>query len=200
MEIIQYNKKIQNELDINLNNYRAFTGKHLKYETIVKEYNSNNQLIYEGEYLNGKKNGKGKEYDENGRIKFEGEYVKGKKWYEAYIDNKKFFYGLQKMNLLLSTIQNENNLSTQAPKINICFSTVQGTIIVMKFNLDDTVEQILEKYLLRVNLPELINNIQGKLAFIYSAQSLKFGDKRKINEIFMVGNMNQIFVNDIYIK
>ena len=31
----------------------------------VKEYNSNNKLIYEGEYLNGKRNGKGKEYDDN---------------------------------------------------------------------------------------------------------------------------------------
>ena len=33
----------------------------------------------EGEYLNGKRNGKGKEYYENGNIKFEGEYLNGKK-------------------------------------------------------------------------------------------------------------------------
>ena len=36
-------------------------------------------MIYEGEYLNGKRNGKGKEYDSDGELKFEGEYLNGKK-------------------------------------------------------------------------------------------------------------------------
>ena len=35
---------------------------------------------FEGEYLNGKRNGKGKEYYKDGKIKFEGEYLKHKKW------------------------------------------------------------------------------------------------------------------------
>ena len=35
---------------------------------------------FEGEYLNGQRNGKGKEYYNNGKLKFEGEYLKGKKW------------------------------------------------------------------------------------------------------------------------
>ena len=89
------------------------------------------------------------------------------------------------------------NLNAQKNlKINLCFATIQGSRIMMKINPEDTVEQVLEKYLLRVNLPELINNVQGKLTFILSAQSLKFGDKRKIKEVAMVGNMNQILVND----
>ena len=33
---------------------------------------------FEGEYLNGKKNGKGKEYYFNGKLKFQGEYLNGK--------------------------------------------------------------------------------------------------------------------------
>ena len=37
-------------------------------------------LLYEGEYLNGEWNGKGKEYGFDGKIKFEGEYLKGKRW------------------------------------------------------------------------------------------------------------------------
>ena len=46
-----------------------------------KEYNINNEkLKFEGEYLNGKRNGKGKEYYDNGKLKFEGEYLKGEKW------------------------------------------------------------------------------------------------------------------------
>ena len=36
------------------------------------------KLEYEGEYLNGIRNGKGKEYYFNGKLKFEGEYLNGK--------------------------------------------------------------------------------------------------------------------------
>ena len=34
---------------------------------------------FEGEYVNGEKNGKGKKYNDNGKIKFEGEYLNEKK-------------------------------------------------------------------------------------------------------------------------
>ena len=37
-------------------------------------------LIYEGEFLHGERNGKGKEYDSKGNIEFEGEFFNGKKW------------------------------------------------------------------------------------------------------------------------
>ena len=44
-----------------------------------REYEENH-LIFEGEYLNGKRNGKGKEYISlNGSIRFEGEYLNGKR-------------------------------------------------------------------------------------------------------------------------
>ena len=36
--------------------------------------------MFEGEYLNGLKNGKGKEYYKNGQIEFEGEYLYDRKW------------------------------------------------------------------------------------------------------------------------
>jgi len=35
-------------------------------------------LKYEGEYLNGKRNGKGKEYNRNGELIYEGLYLNGK--------------------------------------------------------------------------------------------------------------------------
>ena len=44
-----------------------------------KEYDYNGNLKFEGEYLNGKRSGKGKEYDSNGKLKYEGEYLNGKK-------------------------------------------------------------------------------------------------------------------------
>ena len=46
---------------------------------IIKEY-YNGYLIYEGEYLNDKRNGKGKGFGENGEIIFEGEFKDGEVW------------------------------------------------------------------------------------------------------------------------
>ena len=42
--------------------------------------NDKNYVKFEGEYLNGKRNGKGKEYYDNGELLFEGDYLNGKKW------------------------------------------------------------------------------------------------------------------------
>ena len=44
-----------------------------------KEYDFFGKLEYEGEYINGERNGKGKEY-KNNEIKFEGEFLNGKRW------------------------------------------------------------------------------------------------------------------------
>ena len=44
-----------------------------------KEYNFDDELIFEGEYLNGKRNGKGKEYNFYGKLIFEGEYLNGER-------------------------------------------------------------------------------------------------------------------------
>ena len=48
--------------------------------------------MFEGEYLNGRKNGKGKEYNIHGYLIFEGEYLNGKrngkgKIYNGYTDD-----------------------------------------------------------------------------------------------------------------
>ena len=45
-----------------------------------KEYGLNNNLLYEGEFLNGKRNGKGKEYYSNGKLKIKGEYLNSNIW------------------------------------------------------------------------------------------------------------------------
>ena len=44
----------------------------------VKEYDNDRKLIFEGVYINGERNGKGKEY-EHGKLIFEGEYLKGRR-------------------------------------------------------------------------------------------------------------------------
>ena len=94
LELIKYNKRIQNILNIKLLNYKLFSGKYIIYSTkgVGKEYDAyTDDLIYEGEYLNGKRNGKGKEY--NGSFITEVEYLNGEKNGKGknYYNNKLIF-------------------------------------------------------------------------------------------------------------
>ena len=80
--LVRYNKSIQKNLNISIINYKHFSGRYIIYELngFRKEYYGyNDTLIFEGEHLNGKRNGKGKEY-KYGKIIFEGEYLNGKEW------------------------------------------------------------------------------------------------------------------------
>ena len=63
----------------------------------IKEYYSlNNKVKYIGEYLNGERNGKGKEFDYNENLVFEGEYSNGKKWNgKGYGKNGDIIYELK---------------------------------------------------------------------------------------------------------
>ena len=73
---------MQKKLGLNLIDFRLFSGRYIEEEDgKTKEYNSyNHQIIFEGEYSNGKRNGEGNEYNEEGECIFEGEYLNGKKW------------------------------------------------------------------------------------------------------------------------
>ena len=53
---------------------------HLEEKIKLKLIKYNKNLVFEGEYLNGERNGKGKEYDYFRKLKFEGEYLNGKRW------------------------------------------------------------------------------------------------------------------------
>ena len=82
LKLVKYSKKWQNNLDINLINYKMFSGKYIIYKSegqgeIFNAMNDN--LMYEGEIKDGKKNGKGKEYGKFGNIEYEGEYLNGKR-------------------------------------------------------------------------------------------------------------------------
>jgi len=83
LDMIIYNKKLQDLLKIDIEDFKKMSGKYKIGEKNGKgmEYIlDTNDLIFEGEYLNGKKNGKGKEYYNNGNLLFEGEYLNGKRW------------------------------------------------------------------------------------------------------------------------
>ena len=120
LKMLRYNKSVQNRIDINIMNYKRFANKYIiKEENIIKEYNIyndelifegeylngkrnvkgkeynsyNDKLIFKGEYLNGERNGKGNEYDKYGKLVFEGEYLNGKRWNgigKEYFSYRKF--------------------------------------------------------------------------------------------------------------
>ena len=70
---IRYNKNLQNELDLRHAIYKYFSEKYFIFEKNGKgkEYDYEGGLIFEGEYLNGERFGRGKEYYNNNII-FEG--------------------------------------------------------------------------------------------------------------------------------
>ena len=56
---------------------------------IIKEFDINNKLDFEGEFLYGQKNGKGKDYYNNEELSFEGEFANSKyKKGKRYDDGK----------------------------------------------------------------------------------------------------------------
>ena len=82
LKVIRCNKNLQYNLNITILNYKYFTGRYIIYESngIVKEIDYiDNILRFEGEYLNGKRHGKGKEYNKYSELTFEGEYLNGKR-------------------------------------------------------------------------------------------------------------------------
>ena len=78
LKIVKYNQRLFNRLNINLIDYKIFSGRFLIFEENgkAKEFNccsdEDNNLLYEGYYINGKKNGRGKEFLGN-LLLFEGE-------------------------------------------------------------------------------------------------------------------------------
>ena len=56
-----------------------------------KEYYNNGILKYEGEYINGKRNGKGEEHDNNGKLIFKGYFKNGKREEKSKKSDYKIF-------------------------------------------------------------------------------------------------------------
>ena len=82
--VINYNKTLYNKLEIDIEFVKKISGKYrksrLKGKDVGKEYSlEDDVLIFEGDYLNGKKHGHGKELYLNGEVKFEGDYLNGRR-------------------------------------------------------------------------------------------------------------------------
>ena len=77
--------------------------------------------------------------------------------------------------------------NNQNYKINLNFNTLKGAKINMIFDCNETIEGVLTKFLKRVNLIDLIGNLQHKIKFLLNAENIDFGDKRRLKDIIMPG-------------
>ena len=85
------------------------------------------------------------------------------------------------------------------PKINVIFKTTQGVTHTLVYNYGTTVDEVLQKYLKRVNRADLINDEQnkGKICFLFNAAQLKFGDQTTIENFFKGISNPKVVVNDV---
>ena len=90
---MNYNKVLQHKFELTIDDYKK-ESKRIKIgglNGLGKEYTPDgHELIFEGKYLNGKRNGKGIEYFKNGKKKYEGVFLNGN-IYEGiqYDENRK---------------------------------------------------------------------------------------------------------------
>ena len=117
------------------------------------------------------------------------------------INNMSMFFYQNQNNVpqMFGGNQNFNmyNNNNNKQKMNLCFSTMRGARINMTFDADETVDSVLTKFLKRVNLDNLIGNLGTQLSFILSAETLRFGDHRKIKDlVYMPAHFTTVLVHD----
>ena len=105
LKLIKFNKSLQKAIAINLTNYKFLSWNYIYNESNgkIKEYNGyTDDIIFEGEYLEGKRHSKGKEY-KNNKLIFEVEYLNGKRNGKGkkYSNGKIIFDGVYLNNQIL---------------------------------------------------------------------------------------------------
>ena len=79
-------------------------------------------------------------------------------------------------------------------KKNIIFKTIQGFSDVITVDYFTSIGDLLKLYLKRTKKSELCN--REKVNFIFNSKTLRFDDKRKVEELFKDGNNHTIIVTD----
>ena len=119
-------------------------------------------------------------------------------------EEKSNFNFLDQMNNLIKDINNskyselpkiQNNISginIDTIKI-INFKTTLGNKTTVEIDKNKTIDDLLKKYLEKLNI---INNSDESLYFTYNAEKLEFGDKRKIEDVFIAITNPTILVSE----
>jgi hypothetical protein len=118
------------------------------------------------------------------------------------IEEKSNFDFFEQMNNLIKDINNikykelpkikNNNISTDINLDsikNINFKTTLGNKTTLEIDKNNTIDELLKKYLDKINKSDINNNNnEESLYFTYNAEKLEFGDQRKIKDVFSNNN------------
>jgi len=119
------------------------------------------------------------------------------------IEDKSSFNFLEQMNELIKDIN--NNKYKELPKISginidsiktINFKTTLGNKTTLEIDKNNSIDELLKKYLDKINKSDIINNPDESLYFTYNAEKLEFGDQRKIEEVFTTNNNPTVLVSE----
>ncbi len=119
------------------------------------------------------------------------------------IEDKSSFNFLEQMNELIKDIN--NNKYKELPKISginidslktINFKTTLGNKTTLEIDKNNSIDELLKKYLDKINKSDNINNPDESLYFTYNAEKLEFGDQRKIEEVFATNNNPTVLVSE----
>ena len=97
----------------------------------------------------------------------------------------------------LPKIQNNNisGINSESLKI-INFKTTLGNKNTLEIDKNCTIEELLKKYLDKINKTDINNSTDESLYFTYNAEKLEFGDKRKIEDVFASNNNPTVLVSE----
>jgi len=119
------------------------------------------------------------------------------------IEDKSSFNFLEQMNELIKDIN--NNKYKELPKISginidslktINFKTTLGNKTTLEIDKNNSIDELLKKYLDKINKSDIINNPDESLYFTYNAEKLEFGDQRKIEDVFATNNNPTVLVSE----
>ena len=111
---------------------------------------------------------------------------------------KGFKMGVEEVNNSGGGGEMNESSNPNVPKINIIFKTTQGVTHTLVYDYGTTIDEVLKKYLKRVNRSDLIN-VKGdkKICFLFNASQLKFGDQTKVEDFFKNITNPKVVVNDV---
>ena len=119
------------------------------------------------------------------------------------LEDKSTFNFLEQMTELIKDIN--NNKSKELPKISginvdsvkiINFKTTLGNKTILEMDKNNSIDELLKKYLDKINKSDIINSTEESLYFTYNAEKLEFGDQRKIEEVFATNNNPTVLVSE----
>ena len=117
--------------------------------------------------------------------------------YQQMMFNKMQNMNNNNMNYNMNMNNNMNDNQNQDYKLNFCFSTMDGSRIIMAFDANETIKGALTKFLKRCNLEEYIGKTEGIFNFLFSGQNLDFNDNRKLKDVVETSlNLTNILVID----